>query len=261
MLNVKCKKLIIANWKMNPLTVKEVVSLAKKIDDKDLVICPPLPFLSIVKNEIEKSELGAQNIFWENKGAYTGEVSARMIKEFGVKYVIIGHSERRKYLGETDEMIAKKIRAAIENKLIPILCVGETIEQRKGGGAEKVIKSQLQRDLSLVIGHRSLVKQFIVAYEPIWAIGTGISCEPKEAARIHRLIRGIISNFVRQLADRISNLRIIYGGSVDSKNIGNYLKYNEIEGALVGGASLRADEIKKIVKISKSHSVSSNLTR
>lgn len=239
------KKIIIANWKLNPITVKEAVDLAKKVDSENSVICPPFPFLSAVKGAIKKSKLGAQNIFWENKGAYTGEVSAPMLKDCGVEYVIIGHSERRRHLKETDELISKKVKAAIENKLIPILCIGETPEQRKKRVVEEVVKKQLEYDLSGIRNLKFEIRNLIIAYEPIWAIGTGVPCEPEEAVRVHRLIKTLIpdSRFL------ISNLQIIYGGSVDSKNIEGFLKYDEIEGTLVGGASINAGEFQKILKI------------
>jgi len=237
-------KLIIANWKLNPQTAKEAVDLAKKIDSENSVICPPFPFLGAVLKIIKKSKLGAQNVFWEDKGAYTGEVSAAMLKSFGVEYVITGHSERRRHLGETDEMISKKIKAALENDLIPILCIGETLEQRKAGKVEEVIENQIKKDLERILNLKSKILNLVMAYEPVWAIGTGIPCEPEEAARIHRFIRETLNAKLYTL-----NPKIIYGGSVDSKNIEGFLKYNEIEGALVGGASINAEEFQKILKI------------
>lgn len=230
---------------MNPLTVDEAGDLAKKIDNENSVICPPFPFLASVSKVIKKAKLGAQNIFWENKGAYTGEVSGLMLKEFGVEYAIIGHSERRRHLGETDEMISRKLKVAIENNLIPILCVGETLEQRKANKVEEVIKFQLQKDLSMIQDSRFKIHELIVAYEPIWAIGTGIPCEPEEAARIHKFIKKFINDF----GFKIQDLRIVYGGSVDGANIGGFLKYDEIEGALVGGASIKGSEFQKILEI------------
>src|SRR3989344_4632314 len=197
-------KLIIANWKMNPATTKEAIRLAQESDVEGLVICPPFLFLEEVSKIIKKAKLGAQDCFWEEKGAYTGEISPKELKSLGVKYVIIGHSERRQNLGETDEIVAKKIIAAVNNNLTPILCVGETKEERASGKTEEVVKRELKIGLSLL------------ANQP------------------HTL-----------------NPKIIYGGSVNSKNEKSFLKHKEIDGALVGGASLKSKEIKKIVEIGK----------
>jgi triosephosphate isomerase (TIM) len=220
------EKILIFNWKMNPSTLREAVSLAKASDFDDVVVAPPFTFLEKVGNLLKKSELGAQDLFWEDKGAFTGEVSAKELKSVGVKYVIIGHSERRHKFDETDEMVAKKMKAAAENGLISVLCVGET--------ALRIGLSQL----SNVKG-----KSLIVAYEPVWAIGTGNPESPESALETIRYIKSMVSG------KWSFTPKVLYGGSVNSKNLKNYLQYKEVDGALVGGASLKKDEIKKVVKI------------
>lgn len=241
------KKLIIANWKMNPQTLAEAGeffnSIKKGIKDAEnveVVICPPFVYLPNLKLKIKNLKLGAQDCFWENQGAYTGEISPLMLKNLGVEYVIVGHSERRNYLGETDEMIAKKIKSAFENNLIPILCVGETLEQRKKGFQKKVVQEQLRQDLEEI--SKLKTKNLIVAYEPVWAIGTGNFCPPKEAIKMHQFIRNFLNTKYK-----ILNTKVIYGGSVDSKNIAGYIKYPAIDGALVGGASIKIKEFEKII--------------
>lgn len=228
---------------MNPGTLKEAVSLAKASDYKNVVVAPPFTFLEKVGKFLKKSELGAQDLFWEDRGAFTGEVSAKELKSVGVKYVIVGHSERRHKFDETDEMVAQKIKAALENKLIPILCVGETEEEKRAGKTKEIIESQLQKGLSLVISHRSLARRLVVAYEPVWAIGTGNPETPESALETVRYIKSMVRGQLPFVP------KVLYGGSVDSKNLKNYLQYKEIDGALVGGASLKKEEIKKMVKI------------
>ena len=236
-------KLIIANWKLNPTTEREAIKLAKESDIDGLVICPPFPFLEAVAKVIKKAKLGAQDLFWEEKGAYTGEVSATQLKDLGVEYVITGHSDRRK-LGETDEMIAKKIEAALKSSLTPVLCVGETQEERSGGKARETVERELKIGLSLVGNSELATRNLIVAYEPIWAIGTGASDTPEDMLEMVELIRRQASSVKRQ---------VIYGGSVTSENAEEFLKHKEIFGALVGGASLNPKEIKKIVEIAKKY--------
>jgi len=237
------KSIIIANWKCNPTTLKEAKklfsSVAKGIkkgysilsQKVEILICPPFVYLSALNNLVKSSckiYLGAQNLFWEEKGAFTGEVSPLMLKDLGCSYAIIGHSERRK-MGENDEMINKKIKAALGTGLNPILCVGETESDRKAGKTFKKLKEQLQKGLK---GVRNL----IVAYEPVWAIGTGKNCEPQDAKKILQFLRK------NCFADRI-----IYGGSVNAENIKNYLRCG-FNGVLVGGASLRAKDFLTIIK-------------
>ncbi len=233
----------IANWKMK-LSVKESISLADKLRSQlnfsplaEVVVCPSFPVLSAVGEVIAGSEikLGAQNASWLVEGSLTGEVSPLMLKELGVKYVIIGHSERRQYLAESDEMINKKVEQAVLNELIPILCVGETAEERDEGRAETVIKKQLTSALAgLTVRGRLLV-----AYEPVWAIGTG---KPVSVDEVEKMVDFIY----RQLPDW--PLWVLYGGSVDAENIDSFASSNKIHGVLVGGASLSAEEFIKIIK-------------
>ncbi len=226
-------KLVIANWKSNPKTSADAKKLARSTDHIGVVIAPPFPFLSEVGDVVRKSDLGAQDAFWSD-GPYTGEVSVNQLKGLGVKYVILGHSERRRNLGETDAMINRKLKAVLGCGLFPVLCVGEGPEFRRAPkGAASFINNQLKLGLS---GVRN-VKKLIVAYEPIWAIGTGLSDSPKDAARVAVMIRG-----------RLGNVPVLYGGSVNGGNVAEFMSLPEISGALVGGASLKAAEFKKIIK-------------
>ncbi|MCR4275591.1 MAG: triose-phosphate isomerase [Candidatus Wolfebacteria bacterium] len=258
------KKLIIANWKMNPPTLKKAKELFSattnyrlQAKNAEIVIVPPFIYLSEllkIKNSPKQSTLatgqiklkiGAQNIFWATEGAYTGEISPKMLKDLYVDYAIIGHSERRKYAAETDEMINKKVIAALKESLKVILCVGEPLEIRKKGkkAAMDFVKNQLQKDLKGLKG-KLLSNKLIIAYEPIWAIGTGISATPETALETIKYIKKLlITNY------QLLTPRVLYGGSVDSKNIKGFLQHNEIDGALVGGASLNAKEFKKIVEL------------
>ena len=233
-------KLLIANWKMNPQTEQQAIRLARAEDQKGIVICPPFPFLDGVKGKLKKAELGAQDLFWEDPpggGPYTGEVSVLMLKRLGARYVIIGHSERRRWLGETDEMINRKVLSAARGGLKVILCVGEPLSVRKKGlnAAKQFVKSQLRKNL------KSVRSPVIVAYEPIWAIGTGKPDHPEDTLKMVRFIREV-AGFSR---------RVLYGGSVTSQNVKSFLCYKEIYGALVGGASLKAQEFRKIITIVK----------
>ena len=238
------EKIIIFNWKMNPETLKEAAVLARASDYKEVVIAPPFTFLEKVGKILKKSKLGAQDLFWEDKGAFTGEVSAKELKSVGVKYVLIGHSERRHKFDETDEMIAKKMKAAVENNLISVLCVGETAEEKNAGKAREVIERQLNEGLSLVT--KNSAKRLFIAYEPVWAIGTGNPETPESAVATIKFIKEILNAEPYNL-----NPKVLYGGSVNSKNLKNYLQYKEVDGALVGGASLKKEEVKKIVEIIK----------
>jgi len=219
------KKIIIANWKCNPATLAEAEKLFNKVKKTKAVICPPFLYLSMFKG----TELGAQDCHWEQSGAFTGEVSPLMLKDSGIRYVIIGHSERRIHFKETDEMINKKLKAALKNDLIPILCIGE----KKGEIVEKVISSQLKKDLKGI--SKDDLKKIIIAYEPVWAIGTGDFCKPNKAKKALDFIKNKI------------NTRILYGGSVNSKISKSYIDVG-FDGLLVGGASLDAQEFIKIVK-------------
>jgi triosephosphate isomerase (TIM) len=228
-------KLVVANWKMNK-TAGEAVSFIgdfKNLVEKsknEIVICAPFTSLSGLKKNIKKTgiKLGAQNMHYEEQGAFTGEISPLMLKEF-CDYVILGHSERRQFFKETDGIINKKIKAALKNDLKVILCVGETLEQRKSNKTEATIRSQLNESLKDV----EELKNIVVAYEPIWAIGTGKNASPHQAQEVHSFIRELLNKNHKN-----SNMRIIYGGSVNENNAKDLLKMQNIDGALVGGASL-----------------------
>jgi len=254
------KKLIIFNWKMNLPILSERSEVIKSSTppfsqkgrgDVEIVICPPFTHLEKVKTLLpSKIKLGAQNCFWENVGAYTGEISPKMLKNLGVEYVIIGHSERRRYLNETDEMINKKVLAALKAGLKVVLCVGEPtrkaqIAERKAqvSYAKQYVKKQLQRDLKTISASRFAISNLIIAYEPIWAIGSKQPDTPKDALEMIKYIKQFsIFNF------QFSNPKVLYGGSVDSKNIESFIKYKEIDGALVGSASIKIKEVKEILK-------------
>jgi len=246
------KKLIIANWKSNPDSPGRAVLLAKKIDKSakkiktvEVVIAPPAPFLMQVGAVIKNAKLGAQDVFWEDLGPYTGETSWHQLRHAKVAYVIIGHSERRRLLKESDEMINKKVLACLKNGLKVVLCVGEPKAVRAKGiaAAMRFIASQLNYDLkglkSLSIPRGSLV----VAYEPIWAIGTGKPDKPEETALIARFIKKLLRSKLR-----INNFQLLYGGSVNGVNAKSFFDQKEIDGALVGGASLKPAEFEKIIK-------------
>lgn len=227
------KSLIIANWKANPSSVKKAEKDLKIIErgikgtKHEVIICAPFVYLNIKTN----LKLGAQDCFWEQQGPYTGEVSSTMLKDLGCKYVIIGHSERRRYFKETDEIINKKLKAVLKVSLKPILCVGE----KKGENAKRVVSNQLKKDLKNIA--KKNLKKIIIAYEPVWAISTsgGGFCSPERARKVMDLIRNNLSN------------KVIYGGSVDSSDINSYLSQG-FDGALVGGASLDPKEFIKIVR-------------
>lgn len=238
-------KLIIANWKLNPASVAEAKKLAKDSDIADLVICPPFPYMEDVGGILKKAKLGAQDLFWEEKGAFTGEISGSQIKEFGAEYVIIGHSERRQNVGETDEMVAKKIAAAMKDGLIPVMCVGETRPERDKNKTKEVIEREVRIGLSRVITEK---KEMIIAYEPIWAIGTGVPDTAGNMVDMVKFIQGLLKGIGSQL-----DVKILYGGSVKSDNAEKFFEHKEIAGALVGGASLKGEEIKKIVEIGKKY--------
>lgn len=226
------KKIIVANWKMNPNTLVEAKKLFNAIKKTKAIICPPYPYISYMvnlKSKILNPKIGAQNCHWEKSGAFTGEVSPEMLKDLGCKYVIIGHSERRKYFNEVDKEINKKLKAALKVGLIPILCVGE----KKGENAQKIISSQLKKSLREI--NKKDLKKIIIAYEPVWAIGTGNFCSAKKADIIRRFIKAKFNN------------KILYGGSVNSGIADDYTKIG-FDGLLVGGASLNAAEFIKIVK-------------
>jgi triosephosphate isomerase (TIM) len=237
------RKIIIAgNWKMYKTQSEAsefLMEFISKIDDapenREVVLCVPFTDLAIVSKSLHgnRIRLGAQNVHWQECGAYTGEISASMLTEVGVRYVIVGHSERRQYFGETDETVNLRLKAAQVSGLIPILCVGETKHQRDAGETERVIINQLKNGL-IGVDQAKLV----IAYEPIWAIGTGETCEAGEADRVIGVIRAQLTN---------PNVTIQYGGSVKPSNIDEIMAQPQIDGVLVGGASLAADDFAGIV--------------
>ncbi len=247
----KRKPLIAGNWKMYKNipeaveTVRDLVSLLKTPPNAEVMIAPSYVLLRDVAHEIGNSgiALGAQDLFWENEGAFTGAVSAAMLVSAGCKYVIIGHSERREYFGETDENVNLKIRAAIGSGLAPILCVGETEIQRESEETFSILDKQIQiglKDFSC-----DELENLVVAYEPVWAIGTGKTATSRQAQEVHEYLRNTLENtFGNSLA---KNIRILYGGSVKPDNISELMAMPDVDGALVGGASLKADTFYRIV--------------
>jgi triosephosphate isomerase len=247
------KRLIVANWKMNLLRREArdlagmIISLLSDLrGGVDVVLAPPYTSLDVVYRVIRESkiQLGAQNVFWEAWGAFTGEISPYMLTDIGCKWAIIGHSERRSILGETDIMVQKKIRTSLDAGLIPVFCVGETIEDRGQGKTMNVIESQIK------IGLKNLGLEdstnLVIAYEPVWAIGTGNNASPEEIEHVHAVIREVTGGILGEIA---GGIRILYGGSVNPENIKEILATPNVDGALVGGASLRADAFAKIVQL------------
>jgi triosephosphate isomerase len=239
------QKLIFGNWKMN-LSAADAVALAKTISNTPIDasrirvgVMPSFTALDAVNAALNGSvlSLGAQDCFWEPSGAYTGEISVNQLKEFGCTHVLVGHSERRQYLGETDEMVNLKVRAALNAGLTPVMCVGETDDARRRGLWSNVIADQTTKGLAGI--ELAGAQSIIIAYEPIWAVGTGRACAPEDAREAHALVmNSLIEQFGPSVAKK--NFRIIYGGSVDAGNIGSYLSEEGIDGALVGGASQRS---------------------
>ncbi len=243
------RRLIAGNWKMNK-TVGESVSLCeslrlllKDVNDRDILVCPPFTSLYPVSKVIEGTNisLGAQNMFYEESGAYTGEISPVMLTDTGCRYVILGHSERRHIFGEDNELIGKKVYSAVKHGLVPILCVGELLEEREEGKTFDVVRVQLEEGLKFL----SEDDEFVIAYEPVWAIGTGRTATPETAQEVHRFIRLNISEMFSH--EKAQSVRILYGGSVKPENISGLMEMEDIDGALVGGASLKADSFAKIV--------------
>jgi triosephosphate isomerase len=250
------RPIIAANWKMHK-THLEAIQTVQKLsyllsnDDTDrveVVVCPPFTALRAVQTLIDADKLpyllGAQNVHPEDKGAFTGEISPGMLQALKVRYVIVGHSERRQLFGEDDGFVNKKVRAVFANGMIPILCVGETLDEREAGGTESKVAQQIRRALENVAAEQ--IAELVVAYEPIWAIGTGRNAEPADAGRVTELIRST-------LAEKVENgvaegVRVQYGGSVKPGNIRDFMAHPQIDGALVGGASLDAEEFALIVK-------------
>lgn len=247
------RKIIAGNWKMNK-DIAESVALINELKERlqnlpqgvEVVLCPPHTSLLVAGQLIKESvlKLGAQNMHYEDDGAYTGEISARMLKSVGCEYVIIGHSERRTYFHESDEIVNRKVKKAVAVGLKPIICVGEMLDERARGLTEVVVNRQVRGALEAVSAEE--LEQGVIAYEPVWAIGTGKNATPQQANEVHRFIRNLVSRlYDRSLADR---LIIQYGGSVKPENAADLLGQPDIDGALVGGASIKADSFSQIVQ-------------
>jgi len=249
--------LIAGNWKMNA-GPSEAAALSKEIASKwkdksfksEALICPPFVSISSVVNGFEGSDFktGAQNVSNENNGAFTGEISTGMLKDSGCDYVIVGHSERREYYNEDNQLVALKTKKVIDDDLNVIVCVGEVLSDRKAGRAESVVKEQLNTVLNALNG--DLSDQLVVAYEPVWAIGTGETATPEQAQEMHKFIRSLLSDhFGKDVAEKI---RILYGGSMKPDNAEELLSQPDVDGGLIGGASLKADSFSEILSIAES---------
>jgi len=251
------KKLFAANWKMNlvPVAARDLIrALRAQLDpqfstlskDREVMIAPPAILIPAVQQELAGSAilLGAQNMYFEDQGAFTGEISAPMLKAYGVACVILGHSERRHIFGENDELINKKVKTALRHGLAPVLCVGETLAQREAGDTTKILTNQLLNGLDEL--DSSQIAQVTIAYEPVWAIGTGKNATPEQAQAEHSALRGVLVE--RAGRDVAHSVRILYGGSVTAENVDSLMSRPDIDGALVGGASLKADSFVRIVR-------------
>ena len=245
------KPIIAGNWKMNmtPAEAKELISaLIPLVQDAqaDVVICPPYLAIPTAAELVKGTNiaLGAQNIHWAEKGAFTGEISAKMLKEVGVSYAIIGHSERRQYFGETDETVNIRTKAAIAAGITPIICVGESLEERETGKTEAIVSAQAEKALAGIEAED--VKALVIAYEPIWAIGTGKTATKEQANETIACIRETVKKlYGKETAEAV---RIQYGGSMNPKNAAELMAMPEIDGGLIGGASLKAEDFSKVVK-------------
>lgn len=246
------KPIMAGNWKLNKtpnetiVFLEELKPLVAGVEDVEIVVCPTFTSLNVATYLTKKTNIkvGAQNLYWEKSGAFTGEVSGDMIKELGCDYVIIGHSERRQYFGETDETINKKMFAAFAAGLVPIVCVGETLEEREAGKIEQVIRTQVTVGLKGLDATKH--SKLVIAYEPVWAIGTGKTATPEQANEVHVLIRKIVTEMYG--AAFANGVRIQYGGSVKPENVKELMAQSDIDGALIGGASLKVDSFVKLVK-------------
>jgi len=245
--------IIAGNWKLNKTLpeacklVSELLPGLHSVNGVEIVLCPPFTSLMVISILLEGTgiHLGAQNMYWEEKGAFTGEVSPEMLKDF-CQYVILGHSERRKYFGESDQDVNKKVKSALSHNLIPIVCVGETLEENEAGRAAKIISKQVQTDLAEV----TLVEgnQLVIAYEPVWAIGTGRAATADGVEQVVRnVIRPIIAGLLGETVAQA--VRVLYGGSVNSENAAEFFQKPEIDGALVGGASLKVEDFIRIAQL------------
>ena len=244
------KTIVAGNWKMNA-SKESVNSLIEGIlsgmsgVSSEVIVCAPFPYLSQVETLISNSSLmlGAQNLNVNTKGAFTGEVSPDMIKDFGAQYVIVGHSERRSLYGESITIVAEKTKAAIDAGLIPLLCVGESLEERDSGNTEVVVAEQLNAVINL-LGIEAF-EGIIIAYEPVWAIGTGLTASPEQAQAVHLFIRGLLADSSESIAQKTP---ILYGGSMNAGNAAELISCSDIDGGLIGGAALKAEDFLQICK-------------
>ena len=249
------RPIIAGNWKMNKTQdeartlVEGLKNVLKTVDDVDIVVCPPFTSLEQVARVIEGTniQLGAQDVHWEDTGAYTGEIAPLMLKDLGCQYIIVGHSERRIYFGETNESVNKKAKAVLKYNLTPIICVGERLEQREAAQTFTVIEDQLKGAVQ-DIGPEE-IKRIVIAYEPVWAIGTGRTATPQQAQEAQNFIRNLLKKLYNE--EVANSVRIQYGGSVKPENIADLMVEEDVDGALVGGASLKLESFIKIVKGAK----------
>ncbi|MCX7706059.1 MAG: triose-phosphate isomerase [bacterium] len=251
------RPLIAGNWKMykTPSEAEEFALELKKVttyNDRDVLVCPPFPALACVRKILDGTNIyiGAQNVYPAKEGAYTGEVSPVMLKDAGVHYVICGHSERRQIFGETDDFISKKVKIVVEYGMIPILCIGETLQQNEAGETFKVVEQQLREGLKDISGVE--ITNVVIAYEPVWAIGTGKNATPQQAQIVHAFIRKTLKEMFGDVA---ADIRILYGGSVKPENIDELMAEIDINGVLVGGASLKIDSFSRIIGFNKVRSL------
>jgi len=248
------KTIIAGNWKMYK-TISEAIELTNglkrslyDITDVEIVVCTPFTCLDAVSELIAESniKLGAQNMYWQEQGAFTGEISPLMLKDLGCKYVIIGHSERRQYFSETNETVNKKVKASLTHNLTPIVCVGEKLEERKAEKTFDVVRGHIINGLKDI--PKEQLSRVVIAYEPVWAIGTGLTAKPEQAQEVHGFIRQLLSEISDN--ETAQNITIQYGGSVKPENTKELIKQKDIDGALVGGASLKTETFAEIVRIS-----------
>jgi len=250
---MKDKYLIAGNWKMHLdpiLTVELIEGILKEVEDVleqvDVMVCPPFTSLQAGLNACRGTRMlvGAQNMFWEESGAFTGEISPLMLQSLGVGYVLLGHSERRHIFGESDDLIQKKLDSALSHDIHPILCIGETLEERQQGETFSVLDTQLKSGLGNVSGEHAA--RITLAYEPVWAIGTGVTASPQQAQEAHAHVRQVSNQLLGQ--DAGTSVRILYGGSVKAENAAELLGQPDVDGALVGGASLKANGFAGIIR-------------
>lgn len=249
------KKLIAGNWKMNTTKdeaanlVKSIIENTAGVSDVDIMVAPPFINIAPVAEAAKTSnvKVGAQNMYIEDSGAFTGEISPSMLKAFGVAYVILGHSERRAIFGESDELINEKVKKALSESITPVFCVGETLEEREGGKAEEIVGTQVTKGLKDVSADD--MKSVVIAYEPVWAIGTGKTATPEDADAMHAHIRKVITDLYS--ASVSEETIILYGGSMKDSNCDELLNMPNIDGGLIGGAALKAESFTRIIKYTK----------